>query len=348
MPSISIESIAQHTGAIVQGEKDLIITKIASLSLAKLTELTFALPGKQVDELSSNQASAIIVAQDTADACPNKTLLIHNNPHLAFAKACELFNVEQLIEPGIHSSAVIGNDCTIASSTAIAPHVVIGNNVTIGENSRIHANTVIGDNCIIGANCELKTNVSFTRDCRMGDNGIIHEGAVIGSDGFGNTKEGEAWYKLPQLATVVIGNNVEIGANTTIDRGALDNTIIADGVRIDNLVHLAHNVEIGEHTAIAAQVVIAGGTKLGRHCMLSGNVGIRDHLEICDNAIFTGKAVVTNSVKKSGVYSSGTGLFSHSDWRRMVVHLRNLDKVMGPIKKLLKQSRPVKNGASPR
>jgi UDP-3-O-[3-hydroxymyristoyl] glucosamine N-acyltransferase len=338
MPSISIKDIAEHIGAEVQGDETLQISKIASLDLAQASQLTFALAGKNPDSISQNQAGAIIIAAEVAALCPKQTILLHKNPHLAFAKACELFKINQSIAPGIHPSAIIGDNCSIADSASIAANVVIGNNVVIEADCKIHANTVIGDNCVLGKNCELKTNISFTHDCILGNNGLIHEGTVIGSDGFGNTKDGEAWYKLPQLGTVIIGNNVEIGANSTIDRGALENTIIADGVRIDNLVHIAHNVEVGEHTAIAAQGVIAGGTKLGRHCMLSGNVGMTDHLTICDNAIFTGKAVVTNSVKIPGVYSSGTGLFSNRDWRRMVVHLRNLDKLMGPIKKLIKQS----------
>lgn len=315
--SYSLAEIAQHINAELVGDAGYNVTGVAAFATATNKHICFEDNPKQHNKLKESNAAAFIVANQ--QDCPEYTnLLVVNNPRLAFAKALELFDQKQQRRSGIHPSAVIAPTSTLADSVVLGANVTIGHDCNIGANTIIKANAVIADNVTIGKDC------------------IIHEGAVIGSDGFGNANEKGQWYKIPQIGGVIIKDNVEVGANSTIDCGTLGNTIISNGVRIDNLVQIGHNVEIGEHTAIASQTGIAGSTKIGAYCMFAGQVGVAGHLTICDKVVFTGKSAVTNSVKKPGVYSSNTGLMENNAWRKMVVRLRGLDAMARIVKKLEK------------
>lgn len=316
--SYSIAQIAEQINADIIGDAEFKISSVSSLHQPSSDALVFIEADKAYEKFDSNQVGGIIAPKSITKKSSVNYLLV-DNPRLAFAQAAELFDVKtQCRQAGIHISAVVEASSVIAASAIISPNVTIGHHCIIGENTWIKANAVIGDNVEIGANC------------------IIHEGAVIGSDGFGNANEKGQWYKIPQLGGVKIADKVEIGANSTIDCGALDDTIIEEGVRIDNLVQIAHNVHIGAHTAIASQAGVAGSAKIGKHCILAGQVGITGHITICDGAIFTGKAVVTRSIDKPGVYSSNTGLLENSKWHKMVVRLRKLDDLAKIVKKLEK------------
>lgn len=332
----TLEELARHIGAQLQGEATRKISGVASLGLATSSDVCFIMTAKYLPLLAESKAGAVIISPDLASQC-SKDCLIVKNPHLAFVRVAQLFVKPSSIPVGIHKSAVLGDNCQLPNTVRIAAGVVIGNNVQLGEHVIIGANSVIGDECHIGAHTELKANVTIGNAAMIGEHCVFQSGAVIGSDGFGNVKDGTQWVTIPQLGTVRIGNRVEIGANTTVDRGALDDTIIADGVRIDNLVQIAHNVQIGENTAIAGQSGIAGSTSIGKNCLLAGQVAVNGHITICDNAVFTGMAMVTHSIDKPGIYSSGTGIYKNLDWRKMAARLKNIDKLARAVTNLAKK-----------
>lgn len=314
-----LAEIAEHIGAELKGDGNTKINGIAPLASANEHQITFLNKSgvKSAEQLATSNAGAVIVANaDFPTSALNQ--LIAKDPYLAFAKAAQLFDYKKGLHTGIHSSAVIDESSQLAESVVVGANVSIGHHCTIGENTIIKANAVIADFVTIGKNC------------------IIHEGAVIGSDGFGNVNENGKWIKIPQLGRVQIHDYVEVGANSTIDCGSIGDTIIHEGVRIDNLVQIAHNVEFGAHSAIAGQAGVAGSTKIGKHCMIGGQTTVNGHIEITDNVIMTGKAMITNSIDKAGVYSSGTGFMANNLWRKMVVRLRGLDDLTRLVKKLEK------------
>jgi UDP-3-O-[3-hydroxymyristoyl] glucosamine N-acyltransferase len=335
--SYTLAEIAKHIGAELKGNESDRINKIAVVASASSGDLTFVVDKKYLAELSTCQATAIIISPKF-NQYDHTNLLLHPNPHLAYAKAAELFEKKSLTFTGIHATAVIGDDCQIAQDVAIGAFVVIGDRCTIGEGCIINAGTIIGNDCVIAPYCELKSRVTLYHDVTLGEHTMIHSGAVIGSDGFGNAKDGENWYKIPQLGGVRIGKWVEIGANTTVDRGAIDHTVIEDGVRIDNLVQIAHNVRIGAHTALAGCTGVAGSTTIGKHCLVGGQCAIIGHVTIADHCNFTAQSFITRSITEPGVYSSGTGIFKNNDWHKAVVRLRHLDKLFERVKKLEQKS----------
>jgi UDP-3-O-[3-hydroxymyristoyl] glucosamine N-acyltransferase len=248
------------------------------------------------------------------------------------------FEIKKAVKACIHPTATIGNNSVIDPSAYIGPNVVIGENTEVGAHSRIHAGAVLGDGVSIAANVTIHSNVSVCDNTEIGENSIIFPGAVLGSDGFGYVNHQKTWEKIPQIGRLVIGKNVEIGANTTIDRGAIENTLIGDGVKIDNLVQIAHNVQIGDHTIIAGCTVIAGSVRLGKHCMLGGAAVINNHVDICDGTIITGAAVVLSSIETPGIYSSGTPALPHRQWFKIVARLIKLDEMEKRLAKLEKLS----------
>jgi UDP-3-O-[3-hydroxymyristoyl] glucosamine N-acyltransferase len=331
--SFSLTELSQHLGAEIKGNADCRIFGIASLDKAQTGQISFLYNPSYKKYLPETAASAVIVSpQDVLDCQTN--LLIMANPYLGYAKTAQLF-MPQLQKPmGVHPSACVGDACEIAASASIGPNCVIGNQVKIGEGTVIGAGTVIGDQSVIGANCILWANVTLYHNVRIGDRVIIQSSAVIGSDGFGFAPDNGKWYKIPQLGGVLIGNDVEIGSNTSIDRGALGDTIIEDGVKLDNLIQIAHNVRICAHAIIAACTAIAGSTTIGKHCMIGGACSIAGHITLVDGVILTACTGVSNSVKKPGIYSSGLPLQDNRQWRRNVVRFQQLDDIAKRLRKL--------------
>ena len=330
---VSIEDIIKVTGAKFSGGDIKNITAVNTLLDAKNTEITFLDNSKYVEQLSKTQAAIVILHEKYAKQSPVPTLVC-SNPYLAYAKVCRLFDAAPNATSGIHPTAIVAQSCKLADNISIGAHAVIAEHVELAEGVIIGANCSIQSGCVIGRNAEIKSNAVISYNVRIGENTIIHHGCVIGSDGFGNANDKGTWVKIPHLGTVIIGNDVEIGANTTIDRGALKNTIIEDNVRIDNLVQIAHNVHIGAHTAIAGCVGIAGSAKIGKYCMIGGASGINGHITICDKAVIMGMAMVTNSITKPGLYGSGMGLMPRKDWLRVVTRLRQLDDLFARVKTL--------------
>ncbi|MGB6976126.1 MAG: UDP-3-O-(3-hydroxymyristoyl)glucosamine N-acyltransferase, partial [Gammaproteobacteria bacterium] len=298
-------------------------------------QLSFLGNARYRRHLLTTKASAVILTAKEAANCSTAALIV-DDPYLAYAKAATLFQRIPVAYAGKHPTAIIGQGCQIDKSVSVGAQCVIGNQVKIGANSIIEPGTIIGDEAIIGTDCHLWSRVSLYYRVQIGNRVVIHSGAVLGADGFGLTNEQGVWHRIPQLGGVVIGDEVEIGANTTIDRGALEDTIIEQGVKLDNLIQVAHNVHIGAHTAIAACVAIGGSTKIGKYCMIGGGATISGHLEITDSVIIIGTAVVSKSISEPGIYSSGTGLMPHREAIKCAARYRQLDDIVKRLKQLEK------------
>jgi UDP-3-O-[3-hydroxymyristoyl] glucosamine N-acyltransferase len=240
------------------------------------------------------------------------------------------------IKPGVHPSAVVAESAAVADSACIGANAVVEDGATIGENSCIGAGSFVGPDCVIGSDCRLHANVTIVRNVRIGDRCIFHSGSVIGADGFGNAMTADGWVKVPQVGGVTIGNDVEIGSCTTVDCGAIDDTVIEDGVRLDNQIQIAHNVHVGEHTAMATGVAVAGSAIIGKRCLLAGMVGVAGHITICDDVTVNGKAMVSKNITEPGAYASMFPIEPVSDWNRRVAKFRRLDKLMQRVTKLEK------------
>lgn len=335
-----LKDIAERLQLPLQGDGDISITGIAPLARASKSELSFFSNPKQKALLSDSGAAAIIVNPEYVGLCPKGvSVIIAEDPYLAFAKATSLFDNSPSVSPGVHPSVVVADSATIAETASIAANVVLGENVVIGEYSRIDANTVVADDCFIGDYCHLHANVSLYHGVKLGNHVTIHSASVIGADGFGfapTRQADKAWQKIHQLGGVTIGNHVDIGANTCIDRGALDDTVIADGVIIDNQVQIAHNCIIGKNTAIAGCVGIAGSTVIGENCTLAGGVGVAGHLEIVDGVHVTSMSLVTGSIREAGSYSAGTAMMKTKQWRKSAVLFTQLEKMQRQLKKIEK------------
>ncbi len=311
-------------------------TNVASLGQASDTEISFVASEKYLEVARASRAGALLIPPSLADRLSMPRLAVAN-PHAAFARAAALFHPEPPAEAGIHPSAVIGEGAVIAPEASIGPNVVIGAGSRIGAHTRIAAGAAVGAGVAIGADCRLYPNVCVYDACVIGDRVILHAGCVIGSDGFGLAREGERWLKVPQVGRVVVGDDVEIGANTTVDRGALEDTLIGAGAKIDNLVQIAHNVQIGEHTAIAGCAGIAGSTRIGRHCLIGGAAMILGHIEIGDGVTVSGASFIGKSIKEPGVYTSTQPQMPHAEWLRNAAQLRHLADMRERIRTLERQ-----------
>lgn len=329
----TLEKIASEIDAKLVGEAKKVITGVGTLHNATDTDISFLANPKYRQYLKSTSAGCVIVTPaDLAEV--NTNALVIEDTYVAYAKVASLLYPEEKPETGVHPSAVIGDNCSIADSARIAGQVFIGSNVQIGENAIIGPGCIIENDVVIKANSMLVANVTLCRKVIIGEHVRIHPGVVIGADGFGIANNNGQWLKIPQVGKVIIGNDVEIGANTTIDRGAIDDTIISDGVKLDNQIQIGHNVFIGEHTVIAGCVGISGSTRIGSHCAIGGGTGIAGHIEITDGVQLTGMSMVTKSIMTAGSYSSGIPVEPTREWHRNVVRYRQLDKLNDKIKQL--------------
>lgn len=305
----------------------------ASLQDAGVGQLSFLSSQHYKKHLAVTRASAVILRGADASACP-VPCLVTENPYLAYAKISALFARNVWGEPDIHAQACVSPDAKLSSTAVVGPFAVIEAGACVGEGSVIAAGCFVGRDAVIGSRCVLHPKVTVYHDVTIGDDVVLHAGVVIGSDGFGFAKSAEGWCKIHQLGSVLIGNGVEIGANTCIDRGAIDDTVIEDGVIIDNLVQVAHNVRIGKNTAIAACTGIAGSAVIGANCTIAGAVGIVGHITIADGVHVTAKSLVTGSITEAGSYSSGTALQPTASWRKNAVRFLQLDRLVGRVKAL--------------
>lgn len=333
---LTLAELAIRFGADIEGDADCLIQGVASLKSARPGQISFFYDKHYADELALTTASAVILRPEHCELSPTSSL-VTENPQLLFARIAELFQQQGGVTAGIHSDATVDDSARIDPSASIAARVVIGRDVMIGSNTVIGAGSVISDGSVIGDDVRLVANVTICDNVHIGDRVLLHPGVVIGSDGFGLVKDEGRWLKVPQLGSVVIGDDVEVGANTTIDRGTLDNTIIEQGVKLDNQIQVAHNVHIGAHTAIAGCAGIAGSVRIGRHCTIAGGVGFSGHLEIADNVHITGMSLVTKSITEAGVYSSSMPAQESRKWNRNVTRFAQLDDMAKRLKKIEKK-----------
>jgi len=332
LPHLTLGTIANIIGAKLEGDAGHVMTGLATLATAQPDQVSFLANMKYASQLDMTQAGAVILNVDQAKLFAGHCLIL-DNPYLGYAKLSQEFSPVSSFSgidesAKVHGTAILGDEVNLAAGVVIGAHVNLGNAVSIGPNS------VIGAHCIIGEGTTIAANVSLYHDIIVGAFCTIHSGAVIGADGFGFAKDGSDWVKIAQLGGVTIGDHVEIGAGTSIDRGALDNTIIGDGVKLDNQVQIAHNVELGDYTAIAGCTAIAGSTKLGKHCTIAGACGITGHLTLADGVHVTAMSLVTHSIAEPGAYSSGTGLDKNQQWRRNATRFKQLDQMAKRIKQL--------------
>ncbi|MCI2261315.1 UDP-3-O-(3-hydroxymyristoyl)glucosamine N-acyltransferase [Xanthomonas indica] len=330
------DEIAERFGLQVHGDGSVAVRGVATLAQAGPGQLSFLANPRYRAQLADSTAAVVVLRADDAEAAPG-TALIARDPYVAFAKIAALFDVAPLRPPGIHPSASIDPSAQVAANAHIGAFVSIGARSVVGDGCVIGPGCVIGEDCQVGAGSELIARVTLVTRVRLGQRVRVHPGAVLGADGFGLAMDAGRWIKVPQLGGVSIGDDCEIGANTCVDRGALEDTTLEEDVRLDNLVQVAHNVHIGAHSAIAGCTGIAGSAKIGRYVMLGGAVGVVGHLEICDKVVVTGKSVVRNSIHEPGEYSSGTPLTDNRTWRKNAARFKQLDALARRILSVSKE-----------
>ncbi len=349
VPAHSLHALAELLGLELSGASDVSITGLATLEKAGPSQISFYSNKRFHQALTQTRAAAVILRDGDAGSCPVPTL-VTANPYAAYARLSQLFAPAPAGAPGRHATAVVDPSARVAADASIGAHVVIGAAAVIGARVRIGANSVIGRACVLGEDSQLMANVTLYDGVSIGRRVLIHSAAVVGGDGFGFATEGEGHHKIAQLGGVNIGDDVEIGAGTTIDRGALDDTVIEAGVKIDNQVQIAHNVRIGANTIICGCSAIAGSSVIGKNCISAGAVGVINHVTICDRVTVTAMSLVNQSITEPGVYSSGTGLSDTASWRKNIVRFKQLDVLWKRLQQLEKAPavRPVKAKAKPK
>lgn len=342
MQAIRLIDLAEKIGATLHlSGSDTEQTEVSSLStLAKAGngQISFLSNSKYRSQLIDTAAQAVILHSDDLPHCPCSAL-VTGNPYVGFALAAQLLDSTPAAAEGIASSACIAEDVQLGKNVGVGANAVIETGVVLGDGVQVGPGCFIGKDVNIGCNTKLWANVTIYHRVVMGEDCLVQSGAVIGSDGFGYANDKGNWVKIPQFGRVIIGDRVEVGASSTIDRGALDDTIIKDGVIIDNQCQIAHNVVMGENSAIAGCSVIAGSTSIGRNCTIAGMSAITGHVEIGDNVHFTGMSMVTKGISEPGLYSSGVPAVSNKEWRKNMVALRNLTSLSKRVKELEKQSK---------
>ena len=330
---VSLGELATQFGCELIGDPDVDVGNVASLQNADPQSLTFLSNPSLKEQLSSTKAAAVILRPADADDCPVAAIL-HDDPYACYARMAAVVCPSPSHEPGHHTTTVVDPTASIAPTAHLGPHVVIGANATVGENVYIGPGSVIGPDCVIGDDCRFIANVTLARAVRIGRRGIFHPGVVLGADGFGNAMTPEGWVKVPQVGGVVIGDDVEIGANTTVDCGAIEDTVIEDGVRIDNLCMIAHNVRVGAHTAMAAMVGIAGSTTIGKRCLFAGRAGAVGHITICDDVVVGAMSFATKDISEPGTYLASFPAEPAKAWAKRVGRFRRIEALQKRVKKL--------------
>ena len=324
-PVFAASELAQRFGLELRGD-DRVVHGVGTLADASPEQLGFLANPRYRAQLAETAAGVVVLRAEDAEARAG-TALIARDPYVAFAKIAALFERKPLRDAGIHASAAIDPSASVDPSAHIGPHVSIGARSSVGAGAVIGPGCVIGDDCVVGEGCELVARVTLVTRVRLGKRVLIHSGAVLGADGFGIAMDHGRWIKVPQLGGVLVGDDCEIGANTTIDRGAMGDTVLEEDVRLDNQIQVGHNVRIGAHTAMAGCSAVAGSASIGRHCLVGGGAGILGHLDVCDRVVITAMSLVTHSIREPGEYSSGTPLMDNRRWRKSAARFKQLDDI---------------------
>ncbi|WP_249672338.1 UDP-3-O-(3-hydroxymyristoyl)glucosamine N-acyltransferase [Pseudomonas abieticivorans] len=341
--TMKLGQLAEFLGATLRGDAEKQITGLATLQEAGPAQLSFLANPQYRKFLPDSQAGAVLLKAADAEGHEGDALLVPD-PYLAYARISHLFDPKPKAVAGIHPSAVVSADAVVDATASIGPFAVIESGAIIGAGVTVGAHCFIGARCVVGAGGWLAPRVTLYHDVRIGQRVVIQSGAVLGGEGFGFANEKGVWQKIAQIGGVTLGDDVEIGVNTAIDRGALADTVIGNGVKLDNQIQIAHNVQIGDHTAMAACVGISGSAKIGKHCMLAGGVGLVGHIEICDNVFVTGMTMVTRSITEPGSYSSGTAMQPAAEWRKSAARIRQLDDIYKRLQQAEKRIEAVTQG----
>jgi UDP-3-O-[3-hydroxymyristoyl] glucosamine N-acyltransferase len=344
-PLFTLDRLAERLGATLRGAADKPISGLATLQEAGPGQLSFLANPQYRKYLGDCQASAVLLTAADAEGFAGDALIVVN-PYLAYAEISHLFDRKPQGVAGVHPTASIAVDAQVDASASIGAYVVVESGAQIGAGVTLGAHCVVGARSVIGEGGWLAPRVTLYHDVRIGKRVMIQSGAVIGGEGFGFANEKGVWQKIAQIGGVLIGDDVEIGANTTIDRGALADTLIGNGVKLDNQIMIAHNVQIGDNTAMAGCAGISGSTKIGKNCMIAGGVGMVGHIEVCDGVFVTGMTMVTRSITEPGAYSSGTAMQPAGEWRKSAARIRQLDEMARRLKELEKQLAAVTSGGN--
>ena len=335
MSGYLLSDLAERLGAQLIGDAACSIVAISTLERAGAGQLSFLSNSKYRKFLAETSAAAVLIsADDVPFVAPGVNALVVKDPYVAFARVAQLLDTTPAAAEGIHPTAIIDSSATLGTNVSVGAGAVVSAGVIVADNVQIGAGCFIGEQAEIGNGTKLWANVTVYHRVRIGQRCIVHSGAVLGADGFGFANERGNWLKIPQTGTVRIGDDCEIGANTTIDRGAIEDTQIGNNVIIDNQCQIAHNVRIGDHTAIAGCTVVAGSTKIGRYCIIGGAAVLNGHIEICDGAHISGMAMVMKPITEKGVYTSGIPATTNAEWRKNTVKLRQIDQLYQRVKQL--------------
>jgi UDP-3-O-[3-hydroxymyristoyl] glucosamine N-acyltransferase len=322
--TVTLGELADRFQLVLSGDPATVVHGVGTLRSAGPDQIAFLANPAYRNHLPSTRAAAVVVRDSDRDAAPG-AVLVSRNPYADFARIAACFEPRPSRRHGIHPSAVIDPDATVEDGAEIGPLVSIGPRSRISSGAIIGPGCVIGEDCVVGEGSELVARVTLVRRVRLGRRVLVHPGAVLGADGFGLAMDQGAWLKVPQLGGVVVGDDCEIGANTTIDRGALEDTVLEEDVRLDNQIQIGHNVVIGAHTAMAGCAAVAGSTRIGRWCLIGGGAGLVGHIEVCDRVTINAMSMVSHSIREPGTYASGTALQENDLWRRNVARFRRLD-----------------------
>ena len=331
--SLALAGIVERLGGRVCGDPGTMVSQVGSLERAGAGEIAFFSNPRYKAKLAQTRAGAVVLAPDS-EGLTRIPRIVADNPYAYFARLSQLFNPEPAIAPGVHPAALVASDARIAASASVGPGSVIGSATVIGEGTHIGPGCHIGERVHVGEQCRLHPSVVVYPGCRMGSRVVLHSGVVIGADGFGIAQDQGRWIKIPQIGRVIVGDDVEVGANTTIDRGAIDDTVIEDGVKLDNQIQIGHNCHVGAHTAMAGCVAVAGSAKIGRHCTFGAGAIVLGHLSIADHVHISAATVVSRSIRQAGTY---TGMYPFDDnesWAKNTAWVRHLAELADRVRSL--------------
>jgi UDP-3-O-[3-hydroxymyristoyl] glucosamine N-acyltransferase len=330
---VSLGELAVRFGCELRGDPDTLVEHVATLADADERALAFLANPRYRPQLSDTRAAAVVLGTASAGEC-RTAMLLCDNPYATYARIAALLHPAPALTAGVHSSAVVAASARIDPSASIGAFAALGPNVSIGARCLVGPHCVLGEGVTLEADVRLVARVTLGRGVRIGTRSVLQPGVVLGADGFGFAPDDGRWVKVPQLGTVRVGADVEIGANTTIDRGAIDDTVIEEGVKLDNLIQIAHNVRIGAHTVIAACSGVSGSTTIGKRCMIGGMVGFAGHISIADDVVITGGSSVTHSIPSAGVYSSTLPIEEARTWRRLVARFKRSASLLARLRRL--------------
>jgi UDP-3-O-[3-hydroxymyristoyl] glucosamine N-acyltransferase len=336
MKTLTLAELATITGGELFGDESLVVSRVAPMDKAREGDVTFLSNPKYAKHLSECQATVVMVKAEHKDQCVGNALVV-SDPYVAFARVVQAMDTTPKPADDIAPSAVIAADVKMVENVTIGANAVIETGVELGDNVSVGAGCFIGKNAKLGNNTKLWANVTIYHEVSLGDDCLVQSGTVIGSDGFGYANDKGEWIKIPQLGSVRIGNRVEIGACTTIDRGALEDTIIEDNVILDNQLQIAHNVQIGYGTVMPGGTIVAGSTKIGKYCQIGGASVLNGHITIADGVAITGMGMVMRSIEEKGLYSSGIPLQTNREWRKTATRVHRIDEMNKRLKAVEKQ-----------